>query len=153
DVDPTQQFQHFLQTDAAINPGNSGGPLLNIRGEVIGINTAIASRSGGYQGIGFAMPINMAATVYNEIIKTGKVVRGSIGITFSSNAEQNRSLLKAYSGLAEGVFVQSVAPGGPADKAGLKSEDIITAINGKPVHDGADLVNTVVATPVGNTVN
>jgi len=152
DVDPTQQFQHFLQTDAAINPGNSGGPLLNIRGEVIGINTAIASRSGGYQGIGFAMPINMAATVYNEIIKTGKVVRGSIGITFSSNAEQNRSLLKAYSGLAEGVFVQSVAPGGPADKAGLKSEDIITAINGKPVHDGADLVNTVVATPVGNPV-
>ena len=72
DVDPTQQFQHFLQTDAAINPGNSGGPLLNIRGEVVGINTAIASRSGGYQGIGFAMPINMAAMVYNEIIKYGQ---------------------------------------------------------------------------------
>jgi serine protease Do len=153
DVDPQQQFQHFLQTDAAINPGNSGGPLLNIRGEVIGINTAIASRSGGYQGIGFAMPMNMAATVYNEIIKNGKVVRGSIGITFSSDPEQARSLLKAYGGVGDGVFVGSVAPGGPAEKAGLKERDIITAINGKPVHDGGDLVNTVVATQVGNTVN
>ena len=75
-----QQFQHFLQTDAAINPGNSGGPLLNINGEVIGINTAIASRSGGYQGIGFALPINQAVMVYNEIIKNGKVTRGSIGV-------------------------------------------------------------------------
>ncbi|HEY2015513.1 MAG TPA: Do family serine endopeptidase [Bryobacteraceae bacterium] len=153
DVDPQQQFQHFLQTDAAINPGNSGGPLLNIRGEVIGINTAIASRSGGYQGIGFAMPINMAAMVYNEIIKNGKVVRGSIGITFSSDPDQARSLLKAFGGVAEGVFVQSVAPGGPSEKAGLKERDIITAINGKPVHDGGDLVNTVVATPVGEAVN
>ena len=77
----SSQFQHFLQTDAAINPGNSGGPLLNIRGEVIGINTAIASRSGGYQGIGFALPINTAVRVYNEIIKTGKVTRGGIGVS------------------------------------------------------------------------
>jgi serine protease Do len=78
DVDPESQFQHFLQTDAAINPGNSGGPLLNIRGEVIGINTAIAtnSLSRGYQGVGFAMPMNMAAQVYNQIIKNGKVTRG-----------------------------------------------------------------------------
>src|ERR1035438_9180581 len=83
DVDPLQQFQHFLQTDAAINPGNSGGPLLNINGEVVGINTAIASRSGGYQGIGFALPINEAVKVYNDIIKNGKVVRGSIGIGFT----------------------------------------------------------------------
>ena len=81
--DQSMQFQHFLQTDAAINPGNSGGPLLNMRGEVIGINTAIASRSGGYQGIGFALPINTAAAVYNEIIKTGKQdLGGSIGISF-----------------------------------------------------------------------
>ena len=152
DVDPTQQFQHFLQTDAAINPGNSGGPLLNIRGEVIGINTAIASRSGGYQGIGFAMPINMAALVYNDIIKYGKVTRGSIGITFSPDPETARSLLKAFHA-GEGVFVQSVAPGGPSDKAGIKEGDIITGINGKPVHNGGDLVNTVVATPVGETVN
>jgi len=153
DVDPTMQYQHFLQTDAAINPGNSGGPLLNIRGEVIGINTAIASRSGGYQGIGFALPINTAASVYNEIIKSGKVTRGSVGITFSADADTNRNLVKAYGNSAEGVFVQSVAPGGPAEKAGIKEGDIITGINGKPVRDGSELVNKVSATPVGETVN
>jgi serine protease Do len=148
----TTQFQHFLQTDAAINPGNSGGPLLNIRGEVIGINTAIASRSGGYQGIGFAMPINTAAEVYNSIIKTGKVTRGSIGVRFTpSDTDRARSLLKA-NGVAEGVFVQQVAPGGPAEKAGLKDGDIITGVNGKKVRDGNDLVNTVTATPIGQPV-
>ena len=148
----TTQFQHFLQTDAAINPGNSGGPLLNIRGEVIGINTAIASRSGGYQGIGFALPINTAAEVYNSIIKNGKVVRGSIGVRFTpSDTDRARSLLKA-NGVAEGVFVQQVAPGGPAEKAGLKDGDIITGINGKKVRDGNDLVNTVTATPIGQPV-
>ncbi|MBZ5618449.1 MAG: trypsin-like peptidase domain-containing protein [Acidobacteriia bacterium] len=152
DVDPLQQFQHFLQTDAAINPGNSGGPLLNIRGEVIGINTAIASRSGGYQGIGFALPINTAAAVYNEIIKTGKVTRGSIGIQFSADPAQARDLLRGFGGVTEGVFVTNVAPGGPAEKSGLKERDIITEINGKPVHQGNDLVNTVTATPVGSTV-
>jgi serine protease Do len=148
----TTQFQHFLQTDAAINPGNSGGPLLNIRGEVVGINTAIASRSGGYQGIGFALPINTAAEVYNNIIKTGKVTRGSIGVKFTpSDTDKARSLLKA-SGVSEGVFVQQVAPGGPAEKAGLKDGDIITGINGKKVRDGNDLVNTVTATPIGSPV-
>jgi serine protease Do len=147
------QFQHFLQTDAAINPGNSGGPLLNIRGEVIGINTAIASRSGGYQGIGFALPINTAVNVYNDIIKTGKVTRGSIGIRFSSaDTEQGRSLLKSY-GLTDGAFVQAVAPGGPAEKAGIKAEDVIIAINGKPVKTSGDLVNTVTSTPIGTALN
>jgi serine protease Do len=153
DVDPQQQFQHFLQTDAAINPGNSGGPLLNIRGEVIGINTAIASRSGGYQGVGFALPINTAAAVYNEIITTGKVTRGSIGITFSPDPGTARDAVRATGGVAEGVFVQSVAPGGPSEKAGLKEADIITAINGKPIHQGNDLVNNVTATPVGTAVD
>src|SRR5690349_1324972 len=147
------QFQHFLQTDAAINPGNSGGPLLNIRGEVIGINTAIASRSGGYQGIGFALPINAAVQVYNDIIKTGKVTRGSIGIRFSSaDSEQGRSLLKSY-GVNEGAFVQQVAPGGPAEKSGLRAEDVIVAINGKPVRTSGDLVNTVTSTPIGSSLN
>jgi serine protease Do len=148
DVDPSQQFQHFLQTDAAINPGNSGGPLLNINGEVIGINTAIATRTGGYQGIGFAMPINTAAKVYNQIIKTGKVTRGSIGIEFRSDSKE---LLRAY-GASDGVFVQRVAPGGPAEKAGLRAEDIIVAINGKPVRNGSDLVDRVTETPVGQSL-
>jgi serine protease Do len=153
DVDPTQQFQHFLQTDAAINPGNSGGPLLNIRGEVIGINTAIASRSGGFQGVGFALPINSAANVYNDIIKHGKVTRGSIGIKFTpSGTEQAAALLKSF-GVEQGVFVQEVTPGGPAEKAGMRDGDIIVAINGKPVKEGGDLVNTVIATPIGNSLN
>jgi len=149
----TTQFQHFLQTDAAINPGNSGGPLLNIRGEVIGINTAIASRSGGYQGIGFAMPINTAAEVYNSIIKTGKMTRGSIGISFTpSDSPRAPALLKSY-GASEGVFVQRVEPGGPSDKAGLKAGDIIVSLNGKPVADGNQLVGTVTATPVGSSLD
>jgi serine protease Do len=153
EVDPSMQFQHFLQTDAAINPGNSGGPLLNIRGEVIGINTAIASRSGGYQGVGFALPVNMAADVYNSIIKTGRMTRGSIGISFTpSDSERARALLKSYNA-AEGVFVESVAPGGPSEKAGIKEGDVIVAINGKPVHNGNTLVGTVTTTPVGKPLD
>ena len=142
-------FQHFLQTDAAINPGNSGGPLLNIRGEVIGINTMIASRSGSYEGIGFAMPINTAVKVYNQIIKTGHVTRGSIGIKMPT--ENNSDLLKAY-GAKMGVFVEGIQPGGPAEKAGVKSEDIVTAVNGKSVKKGQDLIDEVAETPVGNSV-
>jgi serine protease Do len=145
----TSSFQHFLQTDAAINPGNSGGPLLNIRGEVIGINTMIASQSGGNQGIGFAMPINTAVKVYNQIIKTGHVTRGSIGIRFP--AENNSDLLKAY-GSKMGVFVEGIQPGGPAEKAGVKPEDIVTAVNGKTIKKGQDLIDEVAETPVGSSV-
>ena len=152
DVDPTQQFQHFLQTDAAINPGNSGGPLLNINGEVIGINTAIASRSGGYQGIGFALPMNEAVKVYNEIIKNGKVIRGSIGVKFTpSDSSRAEALLKA-NGAKEGVFVEQVPAGGPADKAGIKAQDIIVDVNGKPIRNGGELVERVTSTPIGNTL-
>jgi serine protease Do len=148
--DPTMQLQHFLQTDAAINPGNSGGPLLDMRGEVVGINTAIASRSGGYQGIGFALPINTAAGVYNQIIKNGKVTRGSIGIQFTPS-DDARDLLKA-NGVTEGVFVQTVREGGPSDKAGMKDGDIILSLNGKPLMNGDQLVDTVTATPIGQAV-
>jgi len=140
------QLQRFIQTDAAINPGNSGGPLLDIQGRVIGINTAIATESGGYQGIGFALPINMAVNVYNQIIQTGRVSRGSIGIQFQ--ATDNPALLKAL-GVDHGVVVSQVQSGGPAEKAGIKPEDIIIALNGKPVKDGDDLVNRVSMTPVG----
>jgi serine protease Do len=153
DIDPTMQFQHFLQTDAAINPGNSGGPLLNIRGEVIGINTAIASRSGGYQGIGFALPINTAAKVYNDIIRNGKVTRGSIGIRFTPSDQPRAEANLKVAGVSEGVFVEQVAPGGPSEKAGLQAGDVIVAINGKPVHEGNQLVDTVTATSVGNALN
>jgi serine protease Do len=149
--DNPSQYQHFLQTDAAINPGNSGGPLLNIRGEVIGINTAIASTTRGYQGIGFALPINTAAQVYNQIIKNGKVTRGSIGIKYSNDASATKANLQV-AGVSEGVYVSTVQPGGPAEKAGIKDGDVIVSINGKPLHDGNDLVNAVVATPVGATV-
>ena len=153
DVDPSMQFQHFLQTDAAINPGNSGGPLLNIRGEVIGINTAIATRNGGYQGVGFALPVNTAAQVYNDIIKSGKVTRGSIGIRFTpSDSDQARANLKV-AGVKEGVFVVQVTPGGPSEKAGMKEGDVITAINGKPITDGNQLIGTVTSTPLGSSLN
>lgn len=145
------QLQRFIQTDAAINPGNSGGPLLNIRGEVIGVNTMIATQSGGYQGIGFALPINMVARVYNDIIRSGRVTRGSIGIEFTK-ADEKPELFKAL-GTNSGVLISRVQKDGPADKAGLKAEDIITALNGKPVKDGEDLVGRVSDTPVGTAVN
>ncbi|MEJ7605571.1 MAG: Do family serine endopeptidase [Bryobacteraceae bacterium] len=146
-IDGAEQFQRFIQTDAAINPGNSGGPLLNINGEVIGINTAIATQSGGYQGIGFALPVNSAVNVYNAIIRTGKMSRGSIGIRFSplNNAEVLRGL-----GLKEGVIVERAMAGGPSAKAGMKSEDVIVAFNSKPVKDGDDLVNRVSNSPIGS---
>jgi serine protease Do len=149
DVPGAEQFQRFIQTDAAINPGNSGGPLLNINGEVVGINTAIATQSGGYQGVGFALPVNTAAMVYNSIIRSGKMSRGSIGISFRK-ANSRPELMKGL-GLTAGVIVERVTPGGPADKGGMKDDDVIIAFNSKPVKDGDDLVNNVSATPIGST--
>jgi serine protease Do len=144
------QFQRFIQTDAAINPGNSGGPLLAINGDVIGINTMIVTGSGGYQGVGFAMPINTAAKIYNQIIKSGKVTRGAIGVTFAPG-EVKPELLAVY-GAKEGVFVQDVTAGMPAQKAGIRKEDIIIAVDGKSIKDGTALVNRVSDTPVGSEV-
>jgi|SRR5579872_838800 len=141
-------LQRFIQTDAAINPGNSGGPLLNIRGEVVGVNTMIATQSGANQGIGFALPINMVARVYNDIIKTGRVTRGSIGIKFTRAKPE---LMKAL-GTNHGVLVEEVHKGGPSDKAGLKQDDVIVALNGNPVKDGDDLVAHVADTPIGTPV-
>ena len=148
DLPGATQFQNFLQTDAAINPGNSGGPLLNTRGEVIGVNTMIATRSGSYEGIGFALPSNMAVKVYNDIIREGRVVRGSIGIRFPANGNQ-ADMMEAF-GLNHGVLVEIVAKNGPASKAGMKPDDIITAMNSHPVKDGDDLVTKVADMPIGS---
>jgi serine protease Do len=141
-----QQFQKFIQTDAAINPGNSGGPLLNIRGEVIGVNTMIATQSGGYQGVGFALPVNMVVRVYNDIIRNGRVTRGSIGVSWTKTKSETLRAL----GVEHGVIVNEVRKDGPADKAGLKPDDIITGINGLAVKDGDELVARVADLPVGS---
>jgi len=144
------QFQHFIQTDAAINPGNSGGPLLNMNGEVIGVNTAIYTQSAGYQGIGFAMPSNTVVEVYNDLISAGhKVTRGSIGIRF--NQGLSGAVNRVY-GFKAGVLVQQVVHGGPADKAGLKGGDIITTIDGRSVKDGDDLVNEITSRRPGSSI-
>lgn len=146
DLPGASSFQNFLQTDAAINPGNSGGPLLNIRGEVIGVNTMIATRSGNYEGIGFALPSNTAVKVYNDIIREGRVVRGSIGIQWKRNGSDT---LAAF-GLDHGVLVDKVAADGPAGKAGMKVDDVIVAMNDRPVKDGEELVNKVADLPIGS---
>ncbi|MDA0205829.1 MAG: Do family serine endopeptidase [Acidobacteria bacterium] len=147
----SRAFQKFFQTDAAINPGNSGGPLVNTRGEVIGINTAIVSRTGAYQGLGFALPSNIAVGVYNQIIKLGRVARGSIGISFRDDASQG-PLLRRYGAENGGVFVNQVTPDWPADNAGIRVEDIIVEVDGTPVADGDALVQVVSTKPVGSTV-
>ncbi|MBG98886.1 MAG: peptidase S1 [Solibacterales bacterium] len=144
-------FQKFLQTDAAINPGNSGGPLLNIRGEVIGINTAIVSNSGSFQGLGFALPSNDAARVYNQIIQHGKVARGSIGIEFQSN--QSPALLRTFGAPDGGVLVGRVKPGGPADRGGVQKEDVIIKIGNQPVKNGDQLIAIISETPVGSSIS
>jgi serine protease Do len=144
------QFQHFIQTDAAINPGNSGGPLLNMQGQVIGINTAIFTQSAGYQGIGFAMPSNTVIQVYNDLIgSTHKVTRGSIGVSFQQSLP---SAVGRVYGFKSGVLVNQVTPHGPADQAGIKPGDIITAVDGQPVKDGDALVNIVTDKHPGSTL-
>jgi serine protease Do len=149
DQGPRGQFQHFIQTDAAINPGNSGGPLLNMAGEVIGINTAIYTQSGTYAGVGFAMPSNTVINDYNELIgPEHKVTRGSIGINFQGNLP---SAVSRVYGFKSGVLISSVTPGFGADKAGLKPGDIITTIDGRPIKDGDDLVNDISARKPGST--
>jgi len=146
-----RQFQRFLQTDAAINPGNSGGPLVDMAGQVIGINTAIITGSRGYEGVGFALPSNTAINVYNQIISTGKVTRGSIGVTFTEEQSSNPIVLKEL-GAPYGIVVQGVESGSPAEKAGLQPGDVITSVDGKPVHGGNDLVSPIAQTPVGSKI-
>jgi len=136
-------YEDFIQTDAAINPGNSGGPLLNLDGKVVGINSAILSRSGGYMGIGFAIPINMARQVKDQLVDTGKVTRGYIGIGMNPKGI-TPELAKSF-GLEKntGVLIAEVLEGTPAEKAGLKSGDIILKTNGKDVEDNVSFRNSV----------
>lgn len=143
-------YEDFIQTDAAINPGNSGGPLLNLDGEVVGINTAIFSRSGGYMGIGFAIPIQMATQIQKQLIETGKVIRGYLGVSIQ---DLTQDLAKSF-GMdnTDGVLIAGVSPGTPAEEAGLKSGDVIVAFDGKDVSDTGQLRNLVAGTPVGTKV-
>lgn len=135
------EYEDFIQTDAAINPGNSGGPLVNIRGEVVGINTAIASRSGGYQGIGFAIPSNSAKLIMNDLIKEGRVRRGLLGVTIQ---DLDEALAKSFNReTSEGALVSQVVPDSAADDAGIKSGDIIVKFDGKTVRGAAHLKNMV----------
>ena len=138
---PQRQFQSFIQTDAAINPGNSGGPLVNMAGQVIGINTAIYTESSGYQGVGFAMPSDTVVKVYKDLIGADhKVVRGSIGVMF--NAMPDPAVARVY-GVNGGVTISDVQPKGPAAQAGLKSGDTIISVDGQPMKSGDDLVNDI----------
>jgi serine protease Do len=150
DIVPNRQFQTFIQTDAAINPGNSGGPLVNMNGEVIGINTAILSETNAYAGVGFSLPSNTVAQVYNQLIGPDhRVARGSIGIMF--DAVENPAITRVY-GAGSGVTVSSVVAGSPADQAGLKVGDTITTIDGKKVTKGAELVADIASRKPGAKV-
>jgi serine protease Do len=134
-------YEDFIQTDAAINPGNSGGPLVNIQGDVVGINTAIASRSGGYQGIGFAIPSNSAKIIMEDLLKDGKVRRGLLGVNIQ---DLNDSLAKSFGREdSQGALVSQVVEGSPAEAAGVKAGDIILKFNGEPVKGAAHLKNMV----------
>jgi serine protease Do len=141
-------YEDFLQTDAAINVGNSGGPLVNTNGEVIGVNTAIFSRSGGYQGIGFAIPINQARKIAQKLIKTGNVVRGWMGVDPKDLTAQDMRRMKLEHGASvEGVFI-----GGPALKAGVQPGDILVEIGGKTVHGANDVKDLLADLEPGETV-
>ncbi len=143
-------YEDFIQTDAAINPGNSGGPLVNIKGELIGINTAIFSRTGGYQGIGFAVPSNMAKSVMNQLINQGKVTRGWLGVTiqnFTPELAREFGLKKST-----GALVTEIMKNGPAEKAGIKRGDIITELDDKEVKNVETLRNIIAQSRVGSKI-
>lgn len=144
------EYEDFIQTDAAINPGNSGGPLVNVRGEVVGINTAIFSRSGGNMGIGFAVPSNLAHSVLEQLVRGGRVVRGWLGVSIQELSPE----LAAQFGLEStaGVLVSDVVEDGPAKKAGFERGDVVVEYDGKAVENPTQLRNAVAQTPIGKRV-
>lgn len=144
-------YENFLQTDAAINPGNSGGALLNLRGELVGINTAIFSRSGGYQGIGFAIPVNMARKISADLIRDGSVTRGWLGVSILPLEPELAEALGMKD--CKGALVGGVVPGSPADKTGLKRGDVITRVGHKPIQDPNDLLNYIALQSPGSWVD
>jgi serine protease Do len=148
---PDGSYVPFIQTDVAVNPGNSGGPLFNMAGEVIGINSQIYSRSGGYQGLSFAIPIELAMNIQKQIVTNGKVQRGRLGVTIQ---EVNQSLADSF-GLkkATGALVNSVEKGSPADKAGLEAGDVITGINGREINSSGELPAIVAGMSAGEKAN
>lgn len=143
-------YENFIQTDASINPGNSGGALVNMQGELVGINTAILSPGGGNIGIGFAIPSNMVKSVMEQLIRYGKVERGVMGVYVQDLTPDLADALNAHG--KKGALITEVAPGSPAAKAGLKAKDIVIGINGKSTESGAELKNTLGLTRVGSTV-
>ncbi len=144
------QYENFIQTDAAINPGNSGGPLVNIKGEVIGINTAIFTRTGGYQGIGFAIPVNMAKSILRDLIEKGKVTRGWLGVVIQN---LDPSLAKQFDvDVTEGVLISDVQDDSPAKEAGFERGDIVIEYEGRKIADVNELRNKVAQTEVGKKV-
>jgi serine protease Do len=146
------RFQDFIQTDAAINPGNSGGPLVNLRGEVVGLNTAIASNSGGSEGIGFAIPMSMVMFVTRQLVETGTVSRAYLGVTldriFTQRTAQRLGMVRAV-----GARVSGVTKGSPADAAGILPDDVIIEFDGTPIEDDDHLVSLVSVTPTDRTVS
>jgi serine protease Do len=143
-------YENFIQTDASINPGNSGGPLFNLRGEVVGVNSMIYSPSGGNVGIGFAIPINLASNVVQQLKDSGRVVRGWLGVVVQTVTPD---LAQSF-GLEEGIgaLIADVAPGGPAETSGIKPGDIIIKFNGKSIREMSDLPMLVAQTPIGSKV-
>lgn len=144
---PQENYVPFIQTDVAINPGNSGGPLFNLRGEVVGINSQIYSRSGGYMGVSFAIPIDMAMEIQNQLRSTGKVSRGRLGVVIQEVSKELADSL----GLSKpmGAVINAVEKGGPAEKAGLEPGDVILKFDGKSINNSADLPRLVGATKPG----
>src|SRR3954466_96295 len=150
-TEPGASFRRFIQTDAAINRGNSGGPLVNMRGEVIGINSQIATSTGDYNGIGFALPTNIASSVYKQLMTTGKVRRGYLGVFLDTVRPEFARVYEMPS--AKGAIIKDVADSkGPAAKAGIQTNDVVVEFNGQSVENAQDLINKVASTPVGETV-
>ncbi len=143
-------YQDYLQTDAAINPGNSGGPLLNLQGQVIGVNSAIISESGGFEGIGFAIPSDIAVHIADELIKNGKVTRGWLGVSIRDVTPSLQKSMKLT--VSQGALIVEVVKGSPADKAGLEKNDVVTGYQGQPIRNASDLQNQVANTTIGKQI-